>query len=281
MLTETTTRAPARSFNSVRRASLGLLIAAAISVQSDAAAPAAPAVPAAPALPVDAVRQVVTEWAKIRAETVKLEGTWETERELLTSTLKAERERAQALVTEKKNLEAKSAGERETLAGLTTQNATADAALKTASDRLQAIGAQLLALRASLPPRLSQALELPYRSLANPALTPSERMQLVTTVLNRCAFFNKAITYGDEAMTLPGESVSRMLEVIYWGASHGYAFDRAASKAYFGSPGTTGWTWAPAPGAEKSVAQLIAIYRDKADPQFVEIPAHVNKSLPN
>ncbi|MEO6002562.1 MAG: DUF3450 family protein [Opitutus sp.] len=275
MLIETFTRIGDRSLKLTGTAALGLVLATLLLVRVNAAAPTEPA------LPVDAVRQVVTQWAKIRAETVKLESTWEAERELLSSTLKAEQERAQALVTQKKNLEAKSTGERETLASLTTQNATAEAALKSATDRLKAIGAQLLALRPSLPPRLSQALELPYRSLANPALTPGERMQLITTVLNRCAYFNKAITYGDEPMTLPGESVSRMLEVIYWGASHGYAFDRAAGKAYLGSPSATGWTWTAAPGAEKSVAQLIAIYRDKADPQFVEIPAHVSKSLQN
>jgi hypothetical protein len=240
------------------------------------AAPAAEA-----ASPVDSVRQSVTEWAKIRTETVRLETNWESERELLNSTLKAQRERAQTLVTQKKTLESKTAGERDSLATIAAQNTTAEAALNAATDRLRKIGTELLALRPWLPPRLSQALELPYRSLANPALTPGERMQFVTTILNRCAQFNKAITYGDELLTLPGETGHRMLEVIYWGASHAYALDRSGGKGYFGSPGAQGWTWEPAPGAEKSFSQLIAIYRDKADPQFVEVPAHVSDVLPN
>lgn len=257
------------------RPSIGLLVATLFCGRAIAAA-SAEAV-----LPVDSVRQAVTEWAKIRAETVRLETNWDSERELLNSTVKAQREQAQALASQKKNLEAKTAGERDSLATLTAQNAAAEAALKDATNRLREIGAEVVALRPRLPPRLSEALELPYRSLANPALTPGERMQFVTTILNRCAQFNQTITFGDEPLTLPGETDRRMLEVIYWGASHAYALDRADGKAYFGSPGAKGWTWELAPGAEKSVAQLISIYRDQSDPQFVEVPAQISAAIQN
>jgi hypothetical protein len=227
------------------------------------------------------MRQVVSDWAKIREETVRLESSWESERDILNSASKAAHERAQTLAAQKKTLEAKTASEREALATLVAQNAAADAALKSATDRLTAISAQLVALRPWLPPRLSQALELSFRSLAKPTLTPGERMQYVTTILNRCAQFNKAITCGEEPLTLNGESSPRVVEVIYWGASHAYALDRSGAKAYLGSPGAQGWTWEPAPSAEKSIAQLIAIYREKADPEFVEVPAHVSSALPN
>lgn len=255
---------------------IGLVVAALLCGRIVAATSPAQAVS-----PVDSVRQVVTEWAKIRAETVRLETNWESERELLNSTLKAASERAQTLAIQKKSLEDRTAGERDSLAALATQNAAAETALNAATDRLRSIGAELVALRPRLPPRLSDALELPYRSLAKATLTPSERMQFVTTILNRCAQFNKAITYSDEPLTLPGETDRRMVEVIYWGASHGYALDRTGGKAYFGSPGAQGWNWETAPGAEKSVAQLIAIYREKSDPQFVEVPAHLSVALPN
>ena len=211
---------------------------------------------------------------------MRLESTWESERELLNSTLKAQRERLQGLTSQKKDLEAKTANERDSLASLGAQNTTGETALNAATDRLRQIGAELITLRPWLPPRLSEALELPYRSLASATLTPGERMQYVTTILNRCAQFNKAITYGDEPITVPGENGRRMLEVIYWGASHAYALDRAGGKAYFGSPGTEGWNWAAAPDAEKSVGKLIAIYRDKADPEFVEVPARVSPKVP-
>jgi len=275
MLVEHLSNIPRTHLRLGSRQMLGLAITALLAGRGIAAAPADGM------LPTDPVRQVVAEWAKIRAETVRIETSWESERELLNSTLKAERERATALANQKKTFESKTAGENSALAALTAQNAAADTALNAATDRLRKMGEQLVALRPWLPPRLSQGLELSYRSLANPSLTPGERMQFVTTILNRCGQFNKAITCGDEPLVLPGETAPRMLEVIYWGASHAYAFDRTGGKVYFGSPGATGWTWEPAPGAEKSVAQLIAIYRDKADPQFVEVPAHVSDALPN
>jgi hypothetical protein len=60
--------------------------------------------------------------------------------------------------------------------------------------------------------------------------------------------------------------------VIYWGLSHGYALDVVGGKAWYGSPGPQGWQWAACPGAAKQVAQLIAIYNDKAGPDFVAVP---------
>lgn len=230
---------------------------------------------------VGSVQKAVSDWARIREETVRLESTWETERQILESTVKAMQERALALANEKKTLEAKTAGERDALAKLATDNAAAQAAMDAAAARLKAVSEQLIELRPSLPPRLSRALDLPYRSLANPALSPGERMQYVTTVLNRCAQFNHAITYDEEPLTLPGDNQERLLEVIYWGMSHGYALDRTESKAYYGSPSPRGWMWEPVPEAVKGVAELIAIYREKSDPQFIEVPARFSHAIAN
>ncbi|HWA84699.1 MAG TPA: DUF3450 family protein [Opitutus sp.] len=230
---------------------------------------------------VASVEKTVGEWAKVRAETVRLETDWEAEHELLQSTLKALQERAKALADDKKSLSAKTAGERESLATLAAENAASEAALGAAAARLAKVSAQLVELRHSLPPRLSQALELPYRSLADPKLSPGERMQFVTTILNRCAQFNSTITYGEEPLTIPGVDGTRLLEVIYWGASHAYALDRAGGKAYLGSPEAQGWGWEATPDAAKSVAELIDIYRDKSDPRFVEVPAHFANALAN
>jgi len=235
--------------------------------------------PSAPV--VSSVQKAVSDWARVREETVRLESTWETERQILESTVKAMQDRASALANEKKTLEAKTSGERDALAKLASENSSAQAAMDAASTRLKTVSEQLIELRPSLPPRLSRALELPYRSLASATLTPGERMQYVTTVLNRCAQFNHAITYDEEPLTLPGDNQERLLEVIYWGTSHGYALDRTEGKAYYGSPGARGWAWEPAPEAGKAVAELIAIYREKSDPQFIEVPARFSHALSN
>lgn len=234
-----------------------------------------------PAPGVASVQKAVSDWARIREETVRLESTWETERQLLESTLKTMQERATVLANEKKTLEAKTAGDRDALAKLASENSAAQAAIDATAARLKTVSQQLIELRPSLPPRLSRALELPYRSLASPTLSPGERMQHVTTVLNRCAQFNNTITYDEEPLTLSGDNQERLLEVIYWGTSHGYALDRTEGKAYFGAPSPRGWTWEPAPEAAKPVAELIAIYREKSDPRFIEVPARLSHALPN
>ena len=140
---------------------------------------------------------------------------------------------------------------------------------------LKALDARLPELRPSLPPRLNDALELPYRSLASTDLTVGERMQLTMAVLRRCIEFNRAITCDSEVLTLAEGQNPQLLEVIYWGLSHGYALDRAGGKAWYGSPGPKGWQWEPIPEGAGKVAQLIAVYRGESEPRFVEVPARL------
>ncbi len=231
--------------------------------------------------PIEPMRQTILEWAKVRTETVRLEESWQQEQELMHSALVALQEQVTRLETDKKNLEASTAGERDTLADLAARNAAVESGLNNAGIRLQKVAEQLVALRPSLPPRLSAALELPYRSLGNSELGTTDRMRLVTTVLNRCAQFGRVISDGEEILTLDGETEGRMREVIYWGISHGYALDRAAARAYWGHPGPRGWTWEYDPALAPAVAQLIAIHRDKADPRNVAIPVQIGAAASN
>jgi Skp family chaperone for outer membrane proteins len=237
---------------------LGLLLAPVLSAASDS---------------IESVEQAATEWVKTRAEAVRLETEWASQRELLESTVKAFSERAQAIEEKRDNLKAKTVTDR-------TELATAQEKNQAAADRMQAVDARLKEtkdklnqLRPSLPPRLSEALELPYRSLAGTELGPAERMQITMTVLNRCAQFNRLVTCGQEVLTIEGEPGPKSFEVIYWGLSRGYALDRAAGKVWLGSPGPKGWQWEPHPEAIRQVAQLIAVFNDKAEPEFVAAPA--------
>ncbi len=256
-----------------------VLLALALTGLTGTSRAGAEAVPKPPGI--DSVRQVVAEWAKVRAETVRLEEDWRAERELLGTTQRALQEQVARLEGEKQALAAGTASERDALAELAARNAAAQESLKSAGQRLEAIAAQLAALRRWLPPRLSEALELPYRSLASPAAGPTERMQVVTALLNRCTQFDRVITYGEDVLAVPGEPEGKLFEVIYWGLSHGYALDRATGRAWFGSPGPQGWAWEPIPAMAPQVARLIAIHRDKADPEVVAVPARITDPLPN
>jgi|CZKI01.1.fsa_nt_gi hypothetical protein len=217
--------------------------------------------------------KAASDWIKTRLETARIESAWTSEQPLLGSTVNGLIERAQTLEGKRDLLKATTARDREEIEMLEAKNKTAADDLHAAEARLQALIGKLIDLRPSLPPRLSEALDLSYRSLGNSRLGIGERMQLAMTILNRCSLFNRSVTCGDEVLTIDGEQGAKSLEVIYWGLSHGYALDRAAKRAWYGAPGPRGWQWEPSPDAVRPVEKLIAVYNDKADPDFVHVPA--------
>lgn len=226
---------------------------------------------------IESVEKTAGEWAKVRVETVRLESEWKVRREMLESSLVALKERIRFLENRRDAFVAKTAGDRQALAELKEAHAAAAKTMGEIAGRLDLLGAALVRLRSSLPPRLSQALELPYRSLADPATSPGDKVQLIVKVLNRCAQFNRTVTLADEVLAPEAPADSRMLEVLYWGLSHGYALDRVNGKTYFGHPGEQAWIWEPLPDQMEKISALIAIYKDKADPVFVEVPARVSE----
>jgi hypothetical protein len=228
---------------------------------------------------IQTVEKSASEWVKTRAETVRLESEWASDQVLLKLTINALKERAQLLEERQEELKAKTAEERAELETLAAKRKIGADELDVAGQRLTSLTAELLRLRPTLPPRLSDALEMSFRSLAGTELGAGERMQLAMTVLNRCAQFNRTINHGAEVLTLDGESGAKSLEVIYWGLSHGYALDPTGGKAWYGSPGAERWEWEPRPDAAAQIAELIAIHSDKADPDFVTVPAHVKKTF--
>lgn len=220
-----------------------------------------------------------SEWIRTRLETTRIEGEWTADRPLLESTINGLKGRVQSLEERRDFLKAKTAKDREDIAAMGAKNKAAADDLAAVVTRLNALVAQLMALRPSLPPRLSEALDLSYRSLGNTSLATGERMQLAMTILNRCTLFNRTVTCGEEVLTIDGETGSKSLNVIYWGLSHAYALDGEAGKSWYGSPGPRGWQWAPTPEATRSVARLIAIYNDKTDPDFVSVPATLSQPI--
>lgn len=239
-----------------------------------------PVLPGAERDTINVVGTATTEWVKTRLETARLETEWRTQRPLLESTVNGLAERAQTLETKRDYVLAKTASEREELARLEAASQAATAGLLAVDERAKAMSGRLLQLRRALPPRLSEALEMSYRSLAATGLSTGERMLLNMTVLNRCGQFNRSITCEKEILELGEGKNARLYEVVYWGLSHGYALDRSSGQAWLGSPGPSGWQWELRPDSAKPLARLIAIYQGQADPEFVSLPARVGHLPP-
>ena len=228
----------------------------------------------------ETVSKTADEWVKLRVETARLENAWKEERTLVESMVTALTEQAASAEERRDLVKAQTARDREELDGLRAKIAAETGDLQAFEARLKELTAKLVALRPALPPRLSDALEMAFLSLEDTTLPPGERMQLAMNVLNRCAQFDRTITVGQDVVAPDAASPAKSLEVISWGLSHGYAVDRAEQKAWLGTPADGGWRWEPQPEAFKSVLRLIAIATDKADPEFVDVPATVARSIP-
>lgn len=229
--------------------------------------------------PIEEVGKSAAAWIDTRAETARIASAWTQDRELLTGTLNGLKERAQRLTEQRDKLLAITAEERAEQDTLAARLAASKQSLADVETRLVTLTERALQLRPSLPPRLSEALEMSYRSLAGKEGSPGERMQWLMTIINRCAQFNLGITQGDEVLALAGESGPKSVETIYWGLSHGYALDRVANKVWLGAPGANGWQWEPLDAAAaRGVVELIAIRRDEAAPRLVTVPARLKTS---
>jgi hypothetical protein len=231
--------------------------------------------PAWGASPLDDVQKTVTEWVQVRAETAKVEADWTWQQMLMQSTLDALQERTRQLEAQRTELEARTAEERRDTADLMAHGQALKDAQAQAANRLQLLGERLSRMRAWLPPRLSAALDLPYRSLAKPDADISERMRYAMVILNRCNQFNRMVS-ADEEMITAANGDKRLMEVVYWGLSHGYALDRSSNEAYFGAPTESSWAWTSLPGMAPQVARLINASVDKAEPAFVILPAQAS-----
>jgi len=249
----------------------GLLVAAAFFC--------GPFAPGAPADPVDTLAKLSLDWVKTRSEAVRAETAWSAQHDLLDSTAKALEERARELETKRDLLKVKTAKERDDLNGLEIENQRLADGVGRLEAHLKSIDERLAKLRPQLPPKLSQALELPLLSLAEPNLAPGDRMAHTLTVINRCAQFNRTITFGEEIVTAPGEPMPKLLQTVYWGLSHGYAYDRGTRKAWIGAPGAEGWKWTPCPESEPAIQEMIATFDEKAEPKFVAVPATAGRMV--
>lgn len=221
--------------------------------------------------------KVATEWVKTRDETVKEQTEWATQRELLQTTVAALAERAQALEDQRDLLKARTAKDREDLAAMEADNERCRQALAATEATLADAAQKLIALRPQLPPRLSAALTLPYESLAGGKLSPSERMQVTISLLTRCEQFDRTVTVGQEVLSVQGEDRPKLLDAIYWGMSHGYAYERSTGKAWLGRPTAEGWKWEACPQAGAAVKALLAASEDRSEPQFIAVAAQLGK----
>jgi hypothetical protein len=229
--------------------------------------------------PLGDVEVAAADWAHIEAESVKVEQEWSFGKPFLENLLAERNLRLKELNS--KLLAARANGRKnaEDQAGSRERIEAAHAYLAAADVSLNETVAVLQASRSRLPPRLSDSLELSYRTMGEVERPISERWQAVTVIVNRCFQFNHTIVKAEELLQVEG-AAPRLVETIYWGLAQGYALDRAENRAWRGSPEPGGWKWEPFDG-QKPLAHALAIYSERADPYFMPLDAKLLTTGPN
>ncbi|MGY8739232.1 MAG: DUF3450 family protein [bacterium] len=227
------------------------------------------------ASPLNDIQESAAEWSRIRSETSRLETDWSTEREVLDASISGLNIQADQLELENRALVAESTKHSDEIARLTARNQGNEARIDETVDRLTLLSAELIALRPALPPRLSAALDLPYRSIAGSDLKPADRMRHTMAILNRCQQFNQTFVLTEEIIPVESGGEDRLLEVVYWGLAQACALDRSASEAFIGRPIDGQWTWVPAPRLVEAATKLIDVRQDDVPPDFVSLPFQI------
>jgi hypothetical protein len=221
--------------------------------------------------PIESDRKVATEWVKLQMEIGQLASSWTSQRELLEASIQALEQRRDSMRQRRDLLQAQAASEVRRSREASARSEAAMAMIRESEQRLAGLTGRLHTLRPFLPPRLSRALELPYRSLDDATLNSSERLAIAVSILNRSLQFDHAITYSEEVLSGRTDVV---MEVVYWGLGQAYALDRSTGATFVGHPGERGWMWEEG-SAVAAITRLIDVHREAAEPQLVAVPARL------
>ncbi len=140
--------------------------------------------------PLTDIQESAAKWSEIRSETSRLQSDSVAERSVLNSSISGLNIEADQLELEQKAMASEAQKHTEEIDRLTARNQANDAAIAQTVERLASLSGELIALRPALPPRLSNALDLPYRSIAQADMEPADRMRYTMAILNRCQQFD-------------------------------------------------------------------------------------------
>lgn len=235
-----------------------------------------PAAGAEPENKLSATRGALEKWVETRQLVSKTRSDWQTDKETIDQTialfdreLKAVEEQMVKVTTNSNQAD--------------KERAQTEAAIKAANDSLEPtqkfaadFEAQLLKLVPQLPQPLQDILKPLLAKLpadpANTKMKPTERIQVLVSVLNEVDKFNNAVTIFSEKRKNP-DGTEVAVQTVYVGLGAAYFVNDAGDFAGMGTPGASGWEWSVKPEIASSVREVIHIYRNEKPAHFVALPA--------
>lgn len=226
----------------------------------------------------ESVRTPLEQWVQTRQLISRTQADWQGDREMLDQTAKMFERELAALAEQFGRLSTnnvQAAKERDEAEALLK---TSDAALETARLFAAEYEQSLTRLVPRLPAPLQEILKpLLARLPADPAstrMTSAERVQVLVAILNELDKFNNALTlFNEKRRNTKGEEVA--VETVYIGLGAAYFVNEANDFAGIGSPGATGWEWAPKPELAGAIRDVIRVYRNELGARFIALPATV------
>lgn len=106
-------------------------------------------------------------------------------------------------------------------------------------------------------------------------LSLSQRTQNVVGILSQVDKFNSGVTYLSEIKKV---SDDQNLEVhtLYFGLATAYFVDTQGATAGYGNPTADGWEWTTDTSLAEDIQQLLAIYQQTAQAEFIDLPVSIN-----
>ncbi len=110
------------------------------------------------------------------------------------------------------------------------------------------------------------------------SLPLNKRLSPMLTLLTEAEKFNQVVTtYEGRAFTAQGQT--RLLDVVYFGLSTGFAADEKGELAFRLQPSPTGWQEVPltGEGLAKTIRELIDIAKGTGETRLVNLPLELGK----
>ncbi len=222
---------------------------------------------AAPSVP---TTDLVEKWLETERLLSREAQDWQAEKEHTNQLLEIYRKEL-ALLDEELARAGKNAGlVDEEAESLKAKIAASEAARREAIAFLTKIKPRVVALIGKFPPPLKDTIEEEMISLKS-AVTNDNAAEILRSIiktLQEAARFNRTFTFGEEEITLDGESYSARL--MYFGLSRAYFL--AGQKAGLATPGEAAWQFEERNEMAAELTRAFAIHSKQSPSGFFTVP---------
>ncbi len=222
----------------------------------------------------DTLKDVTENWIQTRTRISEEESRWESQKELLKSSIETLISTRDNLEDNVKILETQSKKQQDSIAEANAKVAAFEETNQTILDQVAKYEKRILNLFRRLPEPLKDKLAPLIRKIpSNIESTepPQNRLQNVVAIATIIDEFNNDLTLTHTIKPLDNGEVIEV-RVLYWGLAGAYAANAEGNKAWILKPQEGEWEWTAETENAAAIKQLFDVYDKSIDPTLVRIP---------